>query len=229
MINEGGLKAGLLHKKNRGETVSMVLTLHYGNPDSLKDQTAVAGMLPGMMMAGTKKHDRQSLREELDSLGILISSGGGGGGRGRRGGRGGGGGGSPGQLSFSVQAKRDTLPKALELLGEILREPAFPVEEFETSKLRMASMLSSGRTEPAALSRNKLSRASRPMQRMMCGMCRRSKKPSSGASTSHLSRSRSCMNEVFLPAWTVPDISPCAAELPFLRRNSTTSMLCFIK
>ncbi len=72
------------------------------------------------------------------------------------------GGGTAGQLTFSVEAKRDTLPQALELLGEILREPAFPADEFETSKLRMASMLSAGRTEPGALARNKLSRALSP-------------------------------------------------------------------
>ena len=162
VINDGSLKAGLLHKKNRGETVSLVLTLHYGNHESLKDQTTAAGMLPGLMMAGTKQHDRQALREELDSLGIRIGPGGGGGG-GRRGGRGGGGrGGAAGQLTFSVEAKRDTLPQALKLLGEILREPAFPAAEFETSKRRMASMLSSGRTEPSALARNKLSRALSP-------------------------------------------------------------------
>jgi zinc protease len=166
VINENGLKAGLLHKKNRGETVSLVLTLHYGTEDSLKDQTTAAGMLPGMMMAGTKKHDRQALREELDALGIRIGTGGGGGGRGGRGGRGGGGaGGTPGQLTFSVDAKRDTLPQALKLLGEILREPAFPTDEFETSKLRMASVLSSGRTEPGALARNKLNRSLSPYSR----------------------------------------------------------------
>ncbi len=162
VVKDGGLKAGLLPKKNRGETVSLVLTLHYGNPESLKGQTAVAGMLPGLMMAGTKKHDRQALREELDSLGIRISPGGGGGGRGRGGRGGGGGGGTPGQLTFSVEAKRDTLPRGLELLGEILREPAFPPEEFETTRRRSASMLSAGRTEPAPLARNKLSRALSP-------------------------------------------------------------------
>ena len=162
VVNEDGLKAGLLHKKNRGETVSLVLTLHYGNEESLKGQTTAAGMLPGLMMAGTKKHDRQALREELDSLGIRIGTGGGGG-RGGRGGRGGGGGGgAAGQLTFSVEAKRETLPKALTLLGEILREPAFPAEEFETSKRRMASMLSAGRTEPRTLARNKLSRTLSP-------------------------------------------------------------------
>jgi zinc protease len=164
IVTEGGLKAGLLPKKNRGETVSLVLTLHYGNEDSLNGQTAAAGMLPGLMMAGTKKHDRQSLREELDALGVRITPGAGGGGRGGRGPRGGGGGagGTPGQLTFSVEAKRDTLPQALQLLGEILREPAFPAEEFETSKSRMISMLTAGRTEPAALARNKLNRALSP-------------------------------------------------------------------
>jgi zinc protease len=162
VVKESGLKAGLLPKKNRGETVSLVLTLHYGNPESLKDQTTAAGMLPGLMMAGTKKHGRQALREELDSLGIRIGSGGGGG-RGGRGGRGGGGaGGATGQLTFSVEAKRETLPQALKLLGEILREPAFPAEEFETSKRRMASTLSAGRTEPRVLAINKLSRTLSP-------------------------------------------------------------------
>ena len=162
VINLDGFKAGLLPKRNRGETVSLVLVLHYGNEDSLKGQTTAAGMLPGLMMAGTKKHDRQALREELDSLGIRIGTGGGGG-RGGRGGRGGGGGGgAAGQLTFSVEAKRETLPKALNLLGEILREPAFPAAEFETSKRRMISMLSAGRTEPRTLAGNSLSRTLSP-------------------------------------------------------------------
>jgi zinc protease len=162
VVNQGGFKAGLLPKKNRGETVSLVLTLHYGNADSLKGQTTAAGMLPGLMMAGTKKHNRQALREELESLGVRIGTGGGGG-RGGRGGRGGGGGGgAAGQLTFSVEAKRENLPKALDLLGEILREPAFPPDEFETSKRRMIAMLSAGRTEPRTLAGNTLSRTLSP-------------------------------------------------------------------
>jgi zinc protease len=164
VVTEDELKAGLLSKKNRGETVSLILTLHYGNEDSLNGQTAAAGMLPGMMMAGTKQHDRQALREELDSLGVRIMPGAGGGGRGGRGPRGGGarGGNTLGELTFSVEAKRDTLPPALKLLREILREPSFPVAEFETSKSRMVSMLTAGRTEPMALARNRLSRALSP-------------------------------------------------------------------
>jgi zinc protease len=161
VVDLGGIKAGLLAKKNRGETVSLVLTLHYGNEESLNGLTTAAGMLPGLMMAGTKKHDRQALREELDSLGVRISPGlGGFGGRGGpRGGRGGGGGGGLGQLTFSVEAKRDTLPAALKLLGEILREPAFPAAEFETTKRAMKAGLANSSTDPSALASNKLARA----------------------------------------------------------------------
>ena len=85
LVNEGNLKAGLLEKKNRGETVSLVLTLHYGNEESLNGMTSAAAAMPALMMAGTKKHDRQALREELDALGVNISAGMGGFGGGRGG------------------------------------------------------------------------------------------------------------------------------------------------
>jgi zinc protease len=162
IVELGGIKAALLPKKNRGETVSLVLRLHYGNEESLKGQTVAATMLPGLMLAGTKKHDRQALREELDALGIRITPGlGGFGGRGGR--RGGPGlGGTPGELTFSVEAKRSTLPTALKLLGEILREPAFPAAEFDTQKRRSRAMSEMMRTEPAALAANRLSRALAP-------------------------------------------------------------------
>jgi zinc protease len=162
IIESPGLKAGLLAKQNRGETVSLVLTLHYGNEESLKGMSTPASMMSGLMMAGTKKHDLQALREAMESLGIRISSGAGGGGRGGRGGRGGGGGGALGQLTFSIDAKKETLPKALDLLAEILREPAFPTAEFETVKRSMRSGMASSATDPTALAGSKLSRTLSP-------------------------------------------------------------------
>src|SRR5207248_2287542 len=42
IVEPPGLKAGLLPKKNRGETVALMLTLHYGNEESLKGQTTAA-------------------------------------------------------------------------------------------------------------------------------------------------------------------------------------------
>jgi len=72
---------------------------------------------------------------------------------------GGGGGGAAGTLSFSIEARRDSLEKGIYLLGEILREPAFPAEEFEQMRLRSASMIASMESDPATLSSELLSRS----------------------------------------------------------------------
>jgi len=110
-----------------------------------------------MLMSGTKKYDRQALRQKMDELGVQIGPGGGGGGR--RGGRGGGGGGGPGQLSFSIQAKKGSLGEGIKLLAEILRNPAFSEEEFEQMKARSIAGMEQMTTEPAMLAGAQLSRA----------------------------------------------------------------------
>ena len=160
VIEYEGLKIALLPKKNRGSRVSMAMTLHYGNEESLGGKAVAAGILGSMLMAGTKTMDRQVLQERMDALGVSISSGGGGG-RGR-GGRGGGGGGRAGQLSFSIDAKRESLVQGIYLLGEVLRDPAFPEDEFEQMKLRTVSRMTSMQTDPAALAGDKLGRALSP-------------------------------------------------------------------
>jgi zinc protease len=148
-IDMDGLKVAMLPKKNRGETVNMTLTLHYGNPDSLRDKTTAAGMIPRMLLSGTKSMNRQALEAKMAEMGVRISSG-----RGRRGGRGGGAGG----LTFSIQAKRSSIVPAIELLGEILREPIFPEKDFEQMKSRSSMMMKRFMGEPQMLASNELSR-----------------------------------------------------------------------
>ncbi len=159
-IEANGVKVAMIPKKNRGETVAFSMTLHYGNEQSLSGLSSAAGMLPMLMMTGTKTMDRQALQEKMDALGIQISAGGGGGG-GRRGPGprgGGGGGGAAGQLGFSITAKRESLVAGIELMGEILRQPALSAEEFDQMKLRTVARLTESLTDPAALAGNKLAR-----------------------------------------------------------------------
>jgi zinc protease len=157
VTNVDGVKVAMLPKKNRGDTVNMTLTLHYGNEESLLNLSTAAGMLPSMMMSGTKDLDRQALRQKMDDLGVRIGAGGGAGG-GRRGGRGGRGGGV-GQLSFSIEAKKDSIGDGIRLLGEILRNPAFSEEEFDQMRAQSLAMMSQMTTDPAMLANNQLSRA----------------------------------------------------------------------
>ncbi len=145
-----GLKVTLLPKKSRGNEVQLSLTLRYGNEENLKELEAAAGFLPQLMLHGTKKLSYQQLRDELDRLGATLGAGGGGGGRGR-GGRGGGAPGQLGAVSFSIQAKRDTLPAVLGLLRQVLREPLLPADQFELAKAQRIAGLEQSRTEPSVL------------------------------------------------------------------------------
>ncbi len=152
-----GIKVTLLQKKTRGNEVHLALTLRYGDEQTLKGLEPATGFLPELMLRGTKKLSQQQLRDELDKLGATLSAGGGGG----RGGRGGGGG-SPGAASFSIQAKSNTLPAVLELLRQVLREPALPADQFEILKRGRLAGMEQSRSEPATLAPRLLQRQLNP-------------------------------------------------------------------
>lgn len=158
-----GVRLTLLPKKSRGEEVHLTLTLRYGDENSLRNLEAAAGILPSLMLHGTRSLSYQQLRDELDRLGATLSAGGGSAarGRGRRGG-GGGGGGQLGALSFSIQAKRDTLPAVLGLLRQVLREPALPEDHFGILKAERLANLEESLTEPSALGPRVLQRELSP-------------------------------------------------------------------
>jgi zinc protease len=158
-----GIKVTLLRKKSRGQEARLTLTLHYGNEENLKGYESATGFLPELMMRGTKKLTYQQLRDELDRLEATLRPGAGGFG-GRGGGRRGGGGGaaSPGSISFSIQAKRDTLPATIDLLTQVLREPLLPADQFDLLKEERIAALEREKTEPAMLAPRALQRDLNP-------------------------------------------------------------------
>jgi zinc protease len=145
-----GVKVALLRKKTRGEMAHLELTLRYGNKKSLRGYTSAAGLLAELMTRGTKKHTRQQLQDDLDKLKARVSTG--------TGGLGLAslllGAGSGGQVTFSIECPRDNLPAVLGLLGEMLREPTFPPEEFDVLKRQVKSQLEKQLTEPLFVALN---------------------------------------------------------------------------
>jgi zinc protease len=158
----GGLRVTLLPRKSRGQEVVATLALRYGNDQNLKGLEAAATFLPGLMLQGTKKLTGQQFRDQLDRLGATISAGGAGAGRGR-GGRGGAATTQPlGTVIFSVQAKRETLPEVLELLGQVLREPRLPASQIETVRRERIAALEQTKSDPATLAPRMLTRSLNP-------------------------------------------------------------------
>ncbi len=140
-----GVKMVLLPKKARGNEVNLALTLRFGNEESLKSFKTAAEYLGSMLERGTKKHDWQQLKDELDKLEgrINVSS-------------------DVGELSVRVTAKRQNLEATLRLLGEMLREPTFPEKEFEVLKRQNLEQIKSGLTEPQMLAVTLLQRKMAP-------------------------------------------------------------------
>jgi zinc protease len=130
----GGVKAALLPRKTRGGMVSAELTLRYGNEDSLKGNTSATQFLARLMARGTKKHNRQQLRDELDRLRAKVVPSG-----------------LLGELTFTIHCKRESFPAVLALVREMLREPTFPAEEFDVLKRQTRDMLEKDRTDPHPL------------------------------------------------------------------------------
>ncbi|MEX2141091.1 MAG: insulinase family protein, partial [Pirellulales bacterium] len=148
-----GIKVTLLPKKTRGAEVQLLLTLRYGNEQDLRELEDAAAFLPQLMLRGTKQLSYQQLRDELDRLEATLSASGGGGGLGT---------GVPGEISFSIQAKRDTLPAVIAILKQVLREPALPADEFEVLKREELASLEQAKTEPTVLASIMVSRQLAP-------------------------------------------------------------------
>ncbi|HEY6509010.1 MAG TPA: pitrilysin family protein [Vicinamibacterales bacterium] len=130
----GGLKLSLLPKKTRGATVVANLTLRFGDETSLKGQARAAQMAGGMLMRGSARHTRQQISDEFDKLKARANVGGAG-----------------GTATASVETTRENLPAVLRLVAEVLREPAFPADEFEQLRQQRLAGLEESKSEPQTI------------------------------------------------------------------------------
>jgi zinc protease len=135
----------ILPKKTRGEVVQLRLNLHFGSEKSLQNLSTAAGLVGSMMRRGTKQHNRQELSDTLDKLGAQLSIGVG-----------------AGDVNVSLQVKKNELPAALKVLGEILREPSFPEAELEVLRRENLESLNRAKTDPQALAVTALRRKLSP-------------------------------------------------------------------
>jgi zinc protease len=144
----GGVKAALLPKRTRGSDVHLKLELHYGDVQNLRGMRTAADVLPELMLTGTKNHNKQQIQDTLDKLKATLRASG-----------------QPGTATFSIQARRVTLPDVLKLLKEILREPTLPESELELIRQAELTQLKSQMSEPGALAGNAIRRHLAPYEK----------------------------------------------------------------
>jgi zinc protease len=122
----GGLKVALLPKQTRGETVTVRMSLHWGDENSLFGKRMLSEVTSQMLTRGTSRYTRAQLADELQKLKVSGSM-------------------------YSFQTTREHLPAALRLFGHVLKEASFPAAEFDQLRKEMAVGLEAHRSEPSVV------------------------------------------------------------------------------
>ena len=146
-----GVQFALLPKTTRGQAVHARITLRGGNLEAFNGQAEVAAMLEAMLDKGTATISRQQVQDRLDALrtemriGFNASE--------------------PGALSVDLQSRREHLPAAIELVGQLLRQPAFDAAVLDELKRQSAAAIEAQRKEPQAVLQDAVSRHGNPYPR----------------------------------------------------------------
>jgi zinc protease len=137
----GGLDVAFLPKDNRGDSVVANITLRFGDEKSLMNRSDAAGFVGQLLQRGTAKHTRQQIQDEFDRLKARVGVFGG-----------------ATSAGVSIETTRQNLPAVLRLVGEILREPAFPQSEFDLLKQETLTGIESQKSEPTSVAFTELGR-----------------------------------------------------------------------
>jgi zinc protease len=143
-----GMKMAMLSKKTRGESVEARITLRFGDEKSLQNKSTAGEYAASMLNKGTSKRTRQQIKDEFDRLKANVFIGGG-----------------ATQASINITTTKPNLAEALKLVGEVLKDPSFPAEEFEKLKTEELANVESQRSEPQAIAFNKIQRHVTPYQK----------------------------------------------------------------
>jgi zinc protease len=130
----GGIKIALLEKKTRGGQVHASLQFHFGDEHSLATHETTANLTGRMLMLGSAKHNRQQLKDAFDQLKAQVQIGG-----------------AADSAFARITTTRENLAAVIALVAEVLREPAFPQDEFDKLKQEELSQLEAQRSEPMTL------------------------------------------------------------------------------
>jgi zinc protease len=143
-----GLKVALLPKGTRGRVVQARLTLRFGDERSLFGQETVASFTGSLLDKGGAGLTRQQIADRLDQLQASVDIGG-----------------SDQTVSATITTKRDQLPAVIELLGKLLREPAFAAGPLDELRQQWLASIERQRKDPDALISNQLARHGNPYPR----------------------------------------------------------------
>ncbi len=130
----GGAKYTLLKKITRGGNVSVNMTMHIGNPAVLQNKGLAASFTASMLKRGTKNKTFQQINDEIDKLKSNVAIFG-----------------SGQEVSINITTTKENLNGILNLVNEMIKQPAFSKQEFDKLKEEQSAEIDQQRSEPQAI------------------------------------------------------------------------------
>jgi zinc protease len=133
----------MLPRRTKGDRVTAVLRLQWGDLASLSGRWKDADMLDAMMQSGTRSLSLQQFEDRLRQLDARMDL-------------------SADETGarLNLQVAKDKLDAALGLAVQALKEPVFPADLYEERKRSLVNSIQSRRDQPEALVADLLRRAS---------------------------------------------------------------------
>lgn len=139
------LEVALLPKQTRGNVVAVRMTMRLGDQKSLMNKGTIAGLTASMLDKGTQTKTRQQIKDELDRLKARVNFFG-----------------SNNQAGVNIETTRENLPEVMNIVADVLKNPAFDANEFEKLKQEQLAQIEAQRSEPQAIAINEFRRITSP-------------------------------------------------------------------
>lgn len=140
-----GVQLTVVPKKTANATVKMVIAIRFGTEKTLLGKNIQGSLAAAMLSRGTTNMSFQQRSDELDRMQTTVI---------------------PsfqnGVVTLTIASDRSNIERAIEIAGDMLRNPLFPASEFEVVKADQAAFARSQTDQPFSLAWNAMLRAAAP-------------------------------------------------------------------
>jgi len=138
---QNDMRYSILSKDTKGNVVNAHIGIRFGDVNSLKGKRTVASITPAMLSMGTSTKSRQEIQDLFDKYKAQVNFYG-----------------NAGKSFIRIQTTNENFEKVLSLSLEILKDPSFPQNEFETLIQQRIASIENFKSEPFSKANTSLSK-----------------------------------------------------------------------
>lgn len=144
-MNPNKINYAFMPKETRGDAVQANLTFKFGTQVSLRNKAWIATLTGSMLDKGTATMNRQEIKDAFDNMkaNVRINA-------------------NSGALYVNIETEREFLGEAVKLVGDVLKNPSFPEEEYGKLVDEQLARIEEQKSQPMAVAQQEIQRIINP-------------------------------------------------------------------